>query len=204
MRRKLPVLVEHSVQGATSARVDVADEFERKVRAQGTVSCSKGCNHCCYHPVLISILEGISIFRWLDERRLWTKALQAKFSEAQSKTWGLSLDVWLLAMIPCPLLTSEGTCGAYEARPLSCRATFSVGDPYYCHPHRVSEAGGIPSRRGVFLSAGRSEATYLKPHGLKYMRFPLAAAMLIAEKVVRGDIDLGDLAGTMGPEKLNA
>jgi len=153
------------------------------------VTCQKGCNHCCHYPVLVSILEGVSLFRWIADQGLWRKDLKDKLQEAHRKVWGLSPSVWMLSMTPCPLLTKEGLCGAYEARPFVCRTTLSIGDPHYCHPHRFAEGAGIVSRNAVDVELQEVENRLLKSAKLTLLRVPLSTAVLMGEKLCKEGLE---------------
>lgn len=201
IRRKLPMLVEQAITEASVARHQAMFDFEQKVFSEGSVSCQKGCHHCCYHPVMISIFEGIELFRWLDTHRLWTPKLRASFEATADKTWGLSLEVWTLAEIPCPLLT-EGACTAYESRPYACRATFSRGDPYDCHPHRLAEARDLIPKRELHLRVSKEEAVVFNRIQLKYLRIPLASAVLFGERIDKGTLAVEDLLGAVAKQNL--
>lgn len=105
-------------------------------------------------------------------------------------TMSLANEVWLLANLPCPLLTPKNRCMAYDARPFNCRATLSVGDPAYCHPHRLVSGSGIVPRVEVLAAFHDVETKLLKRHGLFHLTMPISSAVLLAEKVVSGSIDL--------------
>jgi len=194
MRRNLPIKADRCVQGAKAFRASQATEFQRGLfERSGPVTCRKGCHHCCYNPIAISVLEGITIFQWLQDQRLWTTTLKEKFQEAQSSTLGLSIPVWLLSQIPCPLLDlEEGVCIAYGGRPLTCRITASTGDPYYCHPHRVVDAAGVVPRTDTLERVYAHEKTLLRLIHTHHSIIPLAAAVLLGEKISKGEISIED------------
>lgn len=192
MSKRLPVLVEQTLQEASVSRMELTQEFLRQAYAEpGRVSCRKGCSNCCYHPVMMSVLEGITLFRWLQDNGMWTRALKAQLQDAQSRTWGLSIEVWALSAQPCPFL-QDSQCSIYEGRPMACRVTLSKGDPYACHPHRMSLGSGILPKRMTLEENARREALLLKRHGLKFARVPLASAILVGEKVVKGEVEVED------------
>lgn len=186
MSRRLPVLVEDSIREASVARLHAAFAYEQKARTDATITCRKGCSNCCYHPVLISVLEGIEIYRSLVAKGKWPQLREA-FLEHQDATWGLSLEVWLLSMRPCPLL-KENQCSAYESRPLSCRVTLSQADPYYCHPHQLDGGSGMLSKKDVLEATASIEAELLRKHSLRFGRLPLSAAVLLAERIEKGEL----------------
>ena len=146
-RRRLPVLVEHSLATVVSARVAVAGDFEVKLRERALktgkpISCKSGCSNCCYHPVHVTALEGAVMYRHLVARGRWTPSFRESVRAHAERTHDLRYELWLLSMIPCPLLDEKTSrCTAYDARPLACRVTFSTADPFLCHPHRITESG---------------------------------------------------------------
>lgn len=171
-------------------RIRVAKKFELKVLSEGGVSCRKGCHNCCYYPVLTSILEALVVYRGIAKNRLWTTTLKARFQEASERVKGLSLDVWFLSRIPCPLLDQKsGTCLAYDSRPFSCRTVFSKGDPHYCDP---AHAGGLPpviQRKEALEDMSHTEEALMRKHRLGRIVLPLSLAVLLAEQLDKGEVD---------------
>jgi Fe-S-cluster containining protein len=187
--RHLPILVERSVAEARVARTSLADTFKAGLPLD-EVMCRKGCNNCCYLPVYITLLEGITIYQWLREQGFWAHSFKTKVQEVAKRTHGLSPEVWGMSLIPCPLLSQDGLCKAYEVRPFSCAVTFSTGDPANCHPHNLGP--GLLPRRELFEQLTEIEAPILKRHHLQHFRLPLAVALLYGEKIAEGDLDLDD------------
>lgn len=198
MIRRLPLLADRSVQEAQANRLLVAREYEAQVTADGPVTCSSGCAHCCHYPLAISILEGISLYSWLVEHHLWTSKLRTKLQEVKEHTTSLSPEVWLLSMLPCPLLTDKNQCSAYDARPFMCRTIFSKGDPHYCHPHRLgANLAGILDRTSSVEALWRAESKTLKRHQLRQVAIPLATALLLGERISKGEIELEETNKTL-------
>jgi len=191
-KRRLPVLVEESVDSVQALRTDLDSKFDLATRnSQKTVTCSVGCASCCYHPVSISILEGILIYRWLKEHNKWTSKLKARLQDVSERQYGTSYEVWLMALIPCPLLTEDKKCSAYEARPLICRTYYAYGDPHYCHPHRLGPNTKIVDRTEVVTSFHTAQEKLLRRHQLQFLTMPIGSAVLLAEKVCNEDMELG-------------
>lgn len=196
MKYHLPIRVERTVRDAHIARTELATQCERELRSMedAALTCEKGCHHCCHHPIIISLLEGITIFRWLAENELWTKALRTRFEGVSQQTLGLPIVVWLLSMIPCPLLSDKGLCQAYDARPFICRVTVSVRDPYFCHPHRLSEDTGLVPRSMAIDRLEAAEKPLRKRHAAGGLMLPFAQAVLYGEKICTGDLEFEDVA----------
>ncbi len=195
MSRKLPILVERSIADVHADRVRVSQEFERNLReVEGdggpALSCHKGCANCCYHPVQISILEGVLLYRWLVTHGKWSPVVRQKCEQASSATFGLAMETWLLAAIPCPLLELKtNTCTAYAGRPFSCRTIFSMSDPDECHPHTLTVGALLPrvEPSEVFM---QTENAALKRHGLERVLVPISTAVLMGERIDTGKVDL--------------
>lgn len=193
MKHRLPVLVERTIRDAYTARTELAARAEREIQTLPLpLTCQKGCHHCCYFPVSISIFEAISLFQWLSDEMIWNKALKAACEDHAAKTVGLSLEVWMLSLIPCPLL-KDGLCTAYERRPFVCRVTASVGDPHNCHPHRIPDAEGLVGRREALQRLMAAEEPLRKRFAIGKLRVPLARALLVAERVCKGELELEDV-----------
>lgn len=187
--RKLPVFTERSLGDLQANRSEMAARHEVKIR-DATVMCTAGCASCCYHPVRISILEGVLLFKHLVEHGRWSPSFKTKLAEHAVTTGNLAMGIWLMSNIACPLLDGKNRCIGYEARPFNCRSTFSVGDPHYCHPHRIGEGTGIVSRVGALTEFHEKEEAILKRHGLWHLLMPISQALLLAEKILAGDVDL--------------
>lgn len=193
-RRRLPLLAEHSLSSVLSSRIDLSRDFDQKVRDQARedktpISCRVGCASCCYHPVHVTILEGILVYRHLVSKGRWTPSFKAKIEEHANSTRDLSYEIWLLSLIPCPLL-DEGTkkCTVYSDRPMQCRATYSLGDPQLCHPHQIS-ATGIVNRTEVMNEFFTRVKRIIQRHGLTMINMPLSVALLIGERIISGEFD---------------
>lgn len=189
MKYRLPVLEERGVMDAAATRGELAATFELDVLSKGSVTCHKGCSNCCHNPVMVSILEGISIFRWLSEHHKWSAALRESIEGHHNTVYGLSLNMWLMSDVACPLL-DKNECLAYEGRPFACRTTFSKGDSHFCHPHRLLGADRIVPRRDVLDKQAVTEARVLRRFKKKMVLLPLSTALLLAERICKGEFSL--------------
>lgn len=193
-KRRLPVLVEHSVGLVEALRVDAARRFNAALqdeteRVKLRVTCTVGCASCCYHPVSISILEAVPIYRHLVRQGRWDAALRGRLEESGRKQLGMAFEVWLFSLIPCPLL-HENKCLAYEERPFVCRTSISVGDPYYCHPHQLGENTRMVPRDGALDEYHKAQAAVLRRHKIHVATIPIGLALILAERLCKGDLDL--------------
>ncbi len=131
---------------AASASADslfhLADQwFDRARTSLGeTLPCRQGCSSCCIGPFPVTQLDVLELRRGLallpDEQRT---AIQTRATEQVAELEQAypvlqtdpSLDTWkddaidhLVAQFgdrPCPALQSDGSCGLYAFRPLTCR-----------------------------------------------------------------------------------
>jgi Fe-S-cluster containining protein len=200
-RRRLPLVAEQTLGNVRRVRAQLAGDFERELqqaaRNAGTkTSCRAGCANCCFHPVLITALEGVLMYRWLAEHGRWTPSVQARIREHSETTRDLEFSVWFLSVIACPMLDEKTKrCTIYAARPHTCRVTFAFGDPDNCHPHRI-EQSGLVNKAEVVGAYHREQAKIIKRHGLRVVLMPISMAILMGEKIVSGEIELegADLA----------
>lgn len=197
-KRRLPILIETSISAVQSLRTDIASKFEMKVRQViskdgRTVTCSKGCASCCYHPVTISIFEGILIYRWLFANNQWTLKLKTRLKEVSEQQYGTSYEVWLLSLMPCPLLNEKNECSAYKARPLNCRTYYATSDPHYCHPHRLGEQTRIIKRDEPVKDFHDGQEALLRKHRLQFLTMPIGTAVLLAERICNDELRLDEI-----------
>ena len=192
MKRHLPMLAERVLADVKALQAQVGSAFENDLRQRDVeVSCHKGCSNCCHHPFLVTVAEGVLLYRWLAAHGRWTSAMKQRVEAARHKTLGLSFQVWLLSNIPCPLL-EDRQCSAYAARPTHCRTTFSVGDPTLCHPHALDRALGFVSNLKVIQEFTAEVQTSLKKLGAHGPLMPLAEALLLGEAIDTNRLPIED------------
>jgi Fe-S-cluster containining protein len=175
--------------------VSIAVSFEATLRDYAIeekigFSCTKGCTHCCYYPVTISLLEGSRLYTALVEAGRWTPSMRRKCEELSKRLIALAPQVWLLSMTPCPLLNAEGACMVYDERPLHCRTAFSVDDPDLCHPHRTRDGSGILPKTDPLNELAVVEEVELKRLGAKRILVPIATALVVADKMEADGCDV--------------
>jgi Fe-S-cluster containining protein len=190
---RLPVLVETNLAEAKALQAQMSLEYEQKLRRDTKLSCTKGCAHCCHHPFLINIMEGILLLRNLKSKGLWTTALKQRVEAHRTQTMGLSAEVWLLSHIACPLLDEDNACHAYEARPLHCRATFSTGNPIMCHPHKLGPQTKLTSSSDVIIEYNTKLMGMLKRMNSRPLLMTVSEALTIAADIEAGKLDIEDV-----------
>jgi len=193
MKRQLPIMVERAVAEVKALQTEVGADFEGRVRQERAVSCKIGCSNCCHHPFLITLPEGLLLYRWLAAHGRWTPSLRKRVEQTRDKTLGLAFRVWLLSNIPCPLL-EDRKCVAYDARPLHCRATFSRGAPEMCHPHELGSGTGLVPNTEVIVGYNSQVRALFKRIGIPGALMPLAEAVLLGEAIDSGQIEIEDSA----------
>jgi Fe-S-cluster containining protein len=198
-KRSLSLYVERAVASTVVSRTDLASAFERKVRVpemarKRPTSCRPGCASCCYHPVLVTILEAIPIYRWLHAEGLWTSRLREDLARATDRQVGAAYETWLLSLDPCTLLDRKtNLCRAYEARPFACRTTYATSDPSFCHPHRLSSETRFLDRSEVTQAFHGGVEASLRTLGSRFDGLPLAFALLLAERLCEGTLAVEDV-----------
>ena len=195
MKIRLPVLVERHLGDTRAAQTQAAHTFDESLhRDAETVSCRKGCAHCCHHPFLITISEAILLYRHLAEQGDWTPAIRQRLERTRDQVLSLSVEVWLLSHIPCPLL-EHNVCAAYAGRPLHCRLTYSLGDPADCHPHRLNANTLLVDSTKEIVAFNREVQEGLRKRRGAIVLMPLSEALLLAEQVESGTLAFEDVAG---------
>lgn len=123
------------------------------LRSGGTApSCSRGCSHCCRHyvssvePYELIFLHGrIARGPAYPSQVIGLHRRATLFHSLRRESDGelaedKALYRYYLRGVPCPFLGSDGACGVYEARPMSCRMFFSLSDPAFCKGRAVVDA----------------------------------------------------------------
>jgi len=100
----------------------IYDFVDWDLRESGVVEhavCQKGCAHCCYLDVDVSLIEALYI----------SKHTGYKVVSRQTRI----RKGYHLSRHYCPFLDqNNGTCTIYEWRPLACRCFFTFDHPKFC------------------------------------------------------------------------
>jgi hypothetical protein len=124
------------------------------------ITCRKGCTHCCYHYVAVSLAHGIVIADHLYRKKALLKHFADNYEKWHCRGYSVAdsidclrrqalassmpidrviedtrpLSVRYLDMnIQCPFLKDQ-RCLIYEVRPWSCSGHFSASPPEWCGP----------------------------------------------------------------------
>lgn len=194
MTRRLPILTETTIASTKALKLSISQDYQLQLQTRTELSCRPGCNNCCKHPIFVSLLEGIITYRALVKQGGWAEA-KPRLKESSQRTWGLSPEVWALSDLACPLLSDEGLCTIYEARPFSCRIAYSVGLPEDCAPSRFN--GSFLPKAPMVEMFSSEERDLLDRHQTKLLRLPLASATLFGERIDQGSLTLEDSLGAL-------
>ena len=201
--RRLPLYAERAIGELQAARGYTVTEFEKQFRAINAVSCKPGCSNCCHYPLLITVGEAIILYRFLAQKGRLTGVMRKKLQDHADLTSLLDPAVWMRSNISCPLLDTSNKCQGYEARPLACRLLVSADDPEACHPHAFNPAG-MANTADVFKAVVAFETKLLGTHGMSSIRMPIGRAVLIADQVLTGAIQLNGIERALYKEYTGA
>jgi Fe-S-cluster containining protein len=113
------------------------------------VRCGPHCGNCCKHfPMSVEPFELISFYAVLRRSDMLLDFLEKCvfrvhrfrfFMDKACSTGGddpeeQALHEYFAEGNVCPFILSNGSCGVYEQRPVTCRMYFSETDPKYCGP----------------------------------------------------------------------
>ena len=158
------------------------DPIAEAAAKQEGVSCSKGCNHCCYMQTMVTLTEAIPMAQAIFNTDKWMTAVRRlERSAKKAKDASISRADWFLLKRPCPLLDKErGVCSVYSTRPSACRYYYAANDPEECSYSNID--GGV-----LLLDLTKLEAQVWKftseAEGVT-VAAPLPITMLYAMKVV--------------------
>ena len=105
---------------------EAVSEIIRQYKTE--VKCRKGCTDCCHAVFDISLIEALYIQKSVGALKRKTRRPVASRSAGALKEWrdlvksGRDINT---ARIRCPLLSEDGECVCYHARPANCR-TYGV------------------------------------------------------------------------------
>lgn len=106
---------------------------ENDARGDHTVSCSKGCSHCCYQNVDITDDEAQLITDYAEEEGIAIDIDHLARQLVAKQTGGNDgFNKLPYADRACVFLDDEGGCQIYKYRPLVCRKLLVASDPEQC------------------------------------------------------------------------
>ncbi len=115
---------------------------QQKEGDRSLLACEPGCQSCCVVNVSITLLEGISIARFLHQL---SSADLAQVTSRLDSLWrdvrGLDDDERMMLRRKCAFLDEQGYCLIYPVRPLFCRSISST-DVEQCKAAVVGQTFG--------------------------------------------------------------
>ena len=121
------------------------------------IACFGGCSHCCSLYVSATPTELVLIEAYIAGLdTVSAAAIRGRIKRAHHRASGKNMLQRSVNRLPCPLLTEEGTCSVYEARPVSCRAYVSF-DRSACASDERMPARDIPVPRSQTLVNMRTQ-----------------------------------------------
>ena len=160
--------------------------IQKCLKEKKTVDCKQGCYLCCCQAVLILPYEILYLYRYLKEN-VEKKVLTAILRRAKEKneiTSKMKAREFLHYKAPCPLL-ENGSCLAYEARPLACRTYISSRVDScieeYHNPHNVNifpDLYDFTIRAGRMINEGISN--YLIENNIPATEWQIESSLLTA------------------------
>jgi len=154
-------------------------------RQNRSVACFNGCHWCCHQAVFANSYELHYLSEMIKskfaEEKLFGLAERTKAKSAKTAT--LTEEEVLKFKSPCPLLI-DGSCSAYEARPMACRIYLSTQLEtcleFYQHPENEDNYPALidfPLRAGQMMNEGFRAA--LKEIGVETAEFRLETGLNI-------------------------
>ena len=144
--RKLRV-VHQEIDRLVDAYTTTAERHGR-----GSVSCTKGCSHCCYMLNTIAPVEAvIAVSSLLHGKRTGTPGGVARWERFETRVKELlpgqvkavlrddaRIETWWAERRRCVFLDDDNTCSVYEHRPGSCRTHVVSSNPDECGKREAS------------------------------------------------------------------
>lgn len=91
------------------------------------LACAPGCQSCCVVNVSITLLEGISILRFLQQlNSADLERIVSRLDNLWRAVRGLDDEERLMLRRKCAFLDDQGCCIIYPVRPLFCRSISST------------------------------------------------------------------------------
>ena len=165
----------HQIHESIDSFIQSFDEFVTQYGKK--IHCRKGCSWCCHQPVFALSYELDYLDHFVSKN--FTPQKQAEIrkraKEKKQKLKFLPEKELLNSKVPCPLL-ENGSCMAYEARPMACRIYLSTNvktclDFFYKPEDKKSIPAllDFPMRAGRMMNEGFKSA--LKTNGMKVDEF---------------------------------
>jgi len=156
---------------------------------QHLVKCKPGCTSCCYALFDISFVEAFNLAMIIKDikrsERRKLERLAKKFKEKFLKLIKIpNINTMSINKIRCPLLTDNGLCFLYFARPVNCR-TYGVPTSLNGKSHVCGLSGFVEGKNYPTIELSKVQRQLLElslqiaPNKeLAYKRFIIADIIL--------------------------
>lgn len=120
------------VARAATTAMGMSDERSRYhlevVTEPQRIACHAGCHWCCHMKVPVTAAEVFALVEHLerDVPERTREQIAARAADLSRDPRIFSSDAKLEARIPCAMLSEQGACLVYAARPLACRGYNSL------------------------------------------------------------------------------
>jgi hypothetical protein len=151
-----------------------------------SLSCARGCSHCCHLRVQVQPHEAFALAAWLRRRFEGGRLAEVmrRLKENVERTRELGEEGRKRASLACALLAPDGTCSAYEARPAQCRRYHSLRlaacESFRARPDETMESpmhGALAHNAAVIITQAQHA---VRAAGLDAENVDLNAALLEA------------------------
>jgi Fe-S-cluster containining protein len=187
-------LTKESIYSATKQIYDaidgLIDSLLKHAHSEGiSVDCKKGCYMCCYQPVFavsheIDFLYNFITFNLTKKKRI---EILKRAQETNNRRKSLSKERLYNHKEACPLL-EEGSCIAYEVRPMACRIYLSLSvdscQKFYDTPspdENYAKLLEFPLQAGRMMNEGFTHA--LKASQLNTSEFRIEEGLITMSKL---------------------
>lgn len=156
----------------------------KRIRSKKAVPCKAGCDHCCRTKFDVTLAEAMVIMKSLKESGKWDDVRDRSLKQLKHVR-SVNRVPWFLLRMACPLLEEDGRCRSYGLRPVRCSTHFVTSNPSLCGP--LHNGGG--KYEPLVMEDVREKfrerlLSYVDPFGVLNVQLPMAAALVLAERVV--------------------
>ncbi len=202
--------------------LEIESALKQEVASTGvTISCSRGCAHCCTQFVVASLQECECIvyylYRhdkvlehftrafgdWRDRilkiescfrkiNDLGEKINRGRATDEERRLFDEESRVYAKHNNPCPFLI-DGACSIYEVRPYICANYFSISPSEWCQPSHPSARQAVHMKIGLKL--GDDMPYFALPRGNRIV----SSMPFLVYRILEGGYDaLSSITGVEG------
>lgn len=167
-------------------RAETLSDFRQHLTSTGeSITCRKGCVHCCYQYMSISIAHGIAVVDFLYSHEAVLRRFLANYQKWRRsiESSPVNLDIlkrleecttlrptprhpsqelltsYFNMSVACPFLV-DSACAVYAVQPICCGSHYSISPPEWCrvsspNPPHIYEA--VPSEVSLRRLAGLAD-----------------------------------------------